>query len=33
MSHYILYSVMVTGKHLPAGSTPNMLSQDDESYL
>ena len=31
--HRILHSAMDIGKHLPAGSTPNMLSQDVASYL
>ena len=31
--HRILYSAMDIGKHLPAGSTPSMLSQDMASYL
>ena len=31
--HRILHSAMDIGKHLPAGSTPNMLSQDLASYL
>lgn len=31
--HRILHSAMDIGKHLPAGSTPNMLSQNIASYL
>ena len=31
--HRILHSAMDIGKHLPAGSTPDMLSQDVASYL
>ena len=31
--HRILHSAMDIGKHLPAGSTPNMLSQDVAPHL